>query len=48
MISMFVAQDQHEQAVVERHLREESEAQTQDLLRQIDDRLAVIERKLGG
>ena len=48
VISMFVAQDQHEQAVVERHLREESEARTQDLLRQIDDRLAVIERKLGG
>ncbi len=48
VISMFVAQDQHEQAVVERHLREESEARTQELLRQIDDRLAVIERKLGG
>ena len=48
VISMFVAQDQHEQAVVERHLREVSEARTQELLQQIDDRLSVIERKLGG
>jgi voltage-gated potassium channel len=47
VISLFVAQDQHEHAVVERHLREESDQQTQELLRRIDERLAVIERKLG-
>jgi voltage-gated potassium channel len=47
VVSLFVAQDQHEHAMVERRLREEGELRLQELLRQIDDRLAVIDRKLG-
>jgi hypothetical protein len=33
--------------MVERRLREEGELLLQELLRKIDDRLAVIDRKLG-
>ncbi len=47
VISLFVAQDQHEQAMVERHLREASDERTHALLRQIDERLDAIERRLG-
>ena len=47
VISLFVAEDQNAHAAVERELREASDRRTQAMLQQIDERLAVIERKLG-